>query len=72
MSTTYSFVCDDCKVIHWSGQRSGERSWIYGNHGVAEFLYDHVGCKLRFLNDDIDDEKLDCYEEYRYDNSKVR
>ena len=57
MSITYSFVCDDCKVKCWAGQST----YIYGYDYIANFLYDHIGHKIRFLNDHHDDELSEDY-----------
>ena len=57
MSTTYSFVCDDCKKKCWSGQRD----YIYKYKYIADFLHEHTGYSLRFLSDLADDEKSENY-----------
>lgn len=54
MSATYSLVCDECKVMYWAGQ--GES--LYSQEKTAEFLYEHQGHPLRFVNDLVDDEAL--------------
>ena len=59
MSTTFSFVCDDCKVRCWAGQNT----YIYAYDYIAEFLHEHTGHNLRFLNDHIDDDLADKYED---------
>jgi len=58
MSTTYSFVCDDCKIQCWCGQ-SG---YIYKYKYIAKFLNDHLNHRLRYLPDGTGDESED-YEE---------
>lgn len=60
MSTTYSIVCDKCKKSTCVGQ--GDR--IYAYKYIADFLHDHTGHPLRFLNDHIDDERSENYESY--------
>ena len=55
MSTTYSFVCDDCQVKCWAGQSN----YIYGYDYIAKFLHDHIGHRIRFLNDHVDDDTED-------------
>jgi len=62
MSTTFSFVCDKCQVRCWAGQ--GER--LYFQSYIPEFLHNHIGHNLRFLNDHVEDESdsyPDCEEE---------
>ena len=58
MSTTFSFVCDDCKKSCWAGQGA----FIYKYSYIADFLHDHVGHNLRFLNDHSEDERSESYE----------
>lgn len=52
MSTTYSIVCDDCKVRIWVGQNR----WFYQPESVCSWLHGHVGHTLRFLNNHVEDE----------------
>lgn len=59
MSTTYSLACHDCKQRYWAGQSN----YLYDSQKVAEFLYAHVGHKIEFVNDLVDDELLDDYKE---------
>jgi hypothetical protein len=59
MSTTYSFVCDDCKKKCWAGQST----FIYKYDYISKFLHNHIGHKLRFLCDHTDDELADDYED---------
>lgn len=59
MSTTYSFVCDDCKEKVWAGQST----FIYKYDYIANFLHNHIGHNLRFLNDHVDDVKSESYKE---------
>lgn len=59
MSTTYSFVCDDCKKKCWAGQNG----YIYKYDYVAKFLTDHTGHRLRYLNDYVDDDMSDDYDD---------
>lgn len=60
MSTTYSIVCDECKKSCWVGQ--GDR--IYAYRYIADFLHEHTGHSLRFLNDHVGDELSENYESY--------
>lgn len=58
MSTTYTLVCDDCKVKYWAGQSSGCcPNTLYSEEKVAAFLYGHCGHQLRFLCDHVDDDQ---------------
>jgi hypothetical protein len=62
MSSTYSLVCDDCKVKYWAGQSSkSERT--YSHKKTDKFLFDHVGHNIRLIGDLWDDEKSESYEE---------
>ena len=45
MSQTFHFVCDDCKCHCWTGQAR----YIYKYEYIADFLHDHIGHRLRFL-----------------------
>ncbi len=65
MSATFSFVCDDCKKSCWAGQNT----YIYKYDYVADFLHDHLGHRLRFINDLVDDEKAEDYDEVKGDNT---
>lgn len=47
MSSAFSLVCDDCKLIYWAGQAD----YIYSDQEIAGFLHNHVNHKLRFIND---------------------
>ncbi len=58
MSTTYSLVCDDCKVKYWAGQRSMHSASLYDDDKVAAFLFAHSDHAIRFHNDHVDDERL--------------
>lgn len=59
MSTTYSLVCDECKVKQWIGQ-SG---YLYCVVQVQDFLNDHVGHAIRYVCDLVDDESIEGYKE---------
>ncbi len=62
MSRTFSFVCDDCKKSCWSGQAD----YIYGYSYIADFLHEHLGHKLRFIDDElIDDDYEDDERAYK-------
>lgn len=50
MSTTYSLVCDDCKLKAWAGQGGT----FYDPDGVCGFMHEHQGHRLRLLNDLVD------------------
>lgn len=60
MSTTYSLVCDDCKESHWCGQSN----YIYDIEKTTKFLHNHVGHRIRFVNDLVDDDSTVEYKEY--------
>ena len=53
MSQTYSIGCIDCKVELWIGQCD----YIYNSelHNLSNFLFDHVGHNLKFVNDMAND-----------------
>lgn len=59
MSTTYNLVCDDCKVQYWAGQHDR----IYYQKDLDEFLFFHIGCRLRFLSD-LSEDKMS--QNYKY------
>ncbi len=62
MSTTYSIVCDDCKVTYWCGQSD----YFYSPDKLMRFMKEHCGHNIRFLNDlaTDDDEKSIGYEDW--------
>jgi hypothetical protein len=59
MSTTYSIVCDECKVRCWVGQNG----YIYKYKYIDDFLKEHIGHQLRYLCDLSDDEQSELYED---------
>jgi len=66
MSTTYTLVCDGCKVKYWAGQgheRQGSHR-LYDSALVGAFMLEHAGHCLRYLNDLADDERQMEYAEW--------
>jgi hypothetical protein len=61
MSTTYSLVCDECKVTYWCGQSD----YLYDDKETCNFLHQHCGHKIRFVNDLVDDNSTDGYEDHK-------
>lgn len=45
---TFMLVCDDCKVAF----RCAHRANLWNPKSVGEFLLEHFGHTLRYLNDD--------------------
>lgn len=66
MSTTYSLVCDDCKLSYWASQQScgGDPRW-YDLEAVGRFLFAHAGHKIRNISDysnEVEPQMLDYVE----------
>ena len=63
MSTTYSIVCDDCKISIGAGytSRGGPLRGIDHESLLERVKENHIGHNIRFLCDLADDEKLDGY-----------
>lgn len=60
MSTTYSVVCDDCMVRFELGQTSqGGPLRVYSSELWRELLNEHIGHRLRIVNDLVDDDVID-------------
>lgn len=61
MSVTTQIVCDKCKVSCWVGQRNV----LYGHQYIPDFLAEHKGHILRFVDEHMmcDDEFAD-YKKY--------
>lgn len=52
MSTTYTIVCDQCKVKYWYGQEG----MLYSPEMLETFLAAHESHPMRSLNDNRSDE----------------
>jgi hypothetical protein len=63
MSTTYSIVCDDCKIRLVAGYTS-QGGIIHGVSAVElleKIRDEHIGCHIRLLCDLADDEASEDY-----------
>tara|TARA_R110001599_G_scaffold100770_9_gene258152 strand:+ start:11014 stop:11214 length:201 start_codon:yes stop_codon:yes gene_type:complete len=63
MSTTYSIVCDDCKISIEAGYTScgGELRGIEKDALLENIKENHIGHRIRFLCDLADDEESEGY-----------
>ena len=63
MSTTYSIVCDDCKVRIDAGHTSqgGILRGVDKDKLLEQIKEDHIGHRIRLLCDQADDEQSEWY-----------
>ena len=63
--TNQFIVCDDCKTSFWITQGYGVPKFCVKTELVAEFFGDHVGHKLRFIDENVmDNDKAADYKEW--------
>ena len=55
MSRTFNLVCEECKKSAWVGQSIHLYKYDY----IAEFLHEHIGHPLKFIEDDYLEEDIE-------------
>lgn len=61
-ATTFSLVCDDCKVAFCCGQGQ----FLWSPEKVGSFLIEHYGHTLRYLNDLVQDKRATTYGAWKH------